>query len=1749
MALFTLPTDFQLPTTDGQRYTANLQAMRVVRELEASGKEPTPEQRIQLARYVGWGISGVLKMAQVCQTEYGYTRYLPEPNPDIRACLSDNQTDQEWNAILNSAINAHYTSLPIIRAIWEGVARILPGKGSLKVLEPACGVGHFIGGAPLPIRERISQLVMVELETFTARIARLLYPEAQIENCGFEQIFRLPRGERTLKGYFDICISNVPFGKVMVSDPGMKPVAATKNLHNYFISRMLELTRPGGYTVVITSRYTLDGITTAQQCRRAWADVADLELALRLPDSAFRTNAGTDVITDILFLRKRNLGEPSVSRDWIASNSRGISGTKKECAYFHRETGEKAGAHMWGDRAYVWEERPVPYEQPIYLNDYWKVHPDHILGVETLSGKMFSKSTNSWGDKIQTPDGALMDEKLLDKSYWNIKSKKERQEYERAQREQTARAQYNVEALSEDQLGSLSEQIRAKLSVLQRTDPDTYTVRAQEQSLTLRPDQARWTPTTEIQKAWEKVYIQAKNVIKAQVDRCSDEELADLQSELLTVYKEAKTTSKGGILSPAVRKEFSVFPAIYAFLCALETKSGEPEALFFRRTIYPQQSGHATCTDPAEACFLCLDHLGRIDIPWIAQICRLSEQETIAQLGARIYQDPETETWVMSEEYLSGPVRAKLHLAKRYASMDPDRYARNVTALEQVQPTDIPATEIFLSLKSSWIPDSVMQSFLSYLLKGDTVYGYKIWTEGLRRLCYLSDALYAYHSDIFDAYSSSRVSMASILQHGLDGSEPVVMDTIDDGDKKKFVRNNEETVLASLKLEALQTTFRSWIWQDTERTEYLSALYNDKFNGFRTRKWDGSFLTFPGLNTSYTLRPWQRDGVARGLFWDRVSHPALIWPTGAGKTFAAICLAEKRLQLGISRKVCICVPKNLIPQWMDDYIKLFPSRADSILCAGGDSLSAKERGTFLSRAATGGYQVIILSHTQLKAIPIRKETFEVISSLMCAQLSQAIELEENENGSEGRQNQTLKRLRAQMMSLTAKIKDLEERTAKDSDQTITWEELGFDFFIGDEAQAWKNLAIVSRMGSVAGIRSKSSQIAQDFFCKIRHLQMQGGLTLLTTATPIANSLAESYVFAQYTQWELLKKLDLETADAFFAVYTKNYTSSELDPACAKYRQIQRLEFGNIPELAYTLRESWNIITEKDLTLKIPRLATGEEILCQVPASRNLSSYIEEIGRRAERIKKGKVQPEIDNMLKVCSDGRWASIVNGDPSDQTEIRDTKLDLVVRNTIARYQESASFLGTQVIFCDLGTPTGESSVTPKKEEEEISSDSEEYLGEREAIAQTRVYEYLRQQLIVQGRIPAQEIAFLQDYQRDPVKARKLYADINAGRIRILLGSAPTGMNIQERLYALHHVDPVWRPDWKTQRDGRILRQGNTCEEVYIYIYLTEGSFDAYMWGLVRAKLRVIDQIMAGDATIRKLDGDVGEIVLRASEIQAIASGNPDVLQLVGIQSDLTKLAALRNEFDNKTRKALWDQEKSPALISEYEEKIHALTQDLELLSRHPSMTSTEDAFRIQLQGRILTDKTKARDELVRIFAGNPDPRKSVGEYRGFRIYPEEYPTKDQIEYQLVGFGSGYWVRVTGPNQTWVAWDQALQGIEHGLESRKNTVARLRQELVQGKAQLQKTFLEGMAYTRLWYRHEILSRKLMGSGVTASDFRRPEEGWLDNLAAEKGMSREELNKVLRGEGAEPEREAKPEPPPEEDAFGQFTLFGILKP
>lgn len=981
-------------------------------------------------------------------------------------------------------------------------------------------------------------------------------------------------------------------------------------------------------------------------------------------------------------------------------------------------------------------------------------------------------------------------------------------------------------------------------------------------------DVKRDHPDNEAGRAWWSVYSAAKAFLQAQAEGAPVDELRAQVNDYIRSAWETAPLDAGR--TAADLADWDLLP----FVQGCVTSSGEPAPALATGV----QSDATECIDLPDALAVCLSRLGRVDTGVIADLLGRSRMEVARDLvreGAA-FRDPAGHL-VTAEEYLSGDVKSKLATARRAAVVDPE-FRANVEALAAVQPADIPASDIGLSFGSRWIPSTVYVDFAQHLFGGAAKVNY------VEVDAFFAVVLHPW-PEKENAWSTDRVRGREIFEATLNLRGVKVYD----GEGEDRTLNHDASLAAAVKADDMRAAFLAWVWQDAERTRVLVRRYNDAFNRLRRRRYDGSRFAFPGMAADVTLRPHQRAAIARALLSPRGDEPAFIHPTGAGKTFECIATAIKGVQIGAWKRVLICVPNHLIEQWGRDVARLYPGWVDEVVVADRKMMSPAHRQAFFARVAMGRWPVVICTHSQLKTIPIAPTAFAELLTEEIDALREHLDMTDD--------HQSQKRIQRAIRKLQVKLSQRHKEIRRDSGKLTEWGDLRFDCFMVDEAQAFKNLGFTTRL-DVAGLSSGESQRAFDMLMKATLVQRSGGRVIFATATPVTNTLAELHTMMRFLQPDRLAEMGLRHFDAFAGAFTETYQSVEMKPAGDGYRVVSRLRFRNLPELANIVAQSWDICSVADLHLDLPTLAGGAEDVVSVSPSESLTSYIADLAERATKVREGGVNPAQDNMLKITSDGRKAAMLNGDPASPAEAlqRATKIHACAERVLAHHRATAADRGAQLVFCDLYTPRASAHAVDE-------DDSDPETPEEHAWAAAGVYGLLRH-LLERGGVQPHEIAYIHDAAK-PAEKEALHAAVNDGRVRVLIGSTEkmsTGLNVQARLCALHHLDTPWRPDGIIQRNGRALRQGNAFRQVAIHIYVTEGSFDAYMWGLQRAKLEVISQITRAEPSGRTAD-DVGDAVLTASQVQAIATGDPRILQRVQMEGDLVRLdRGLRSWLDER-------------------------------------------------------------------------------------------------------------------------------------------------------------------------------------------------------------------------------------------------------
>jgi N12 class adenine-specific DNA methylase len=1367
----------------------NINAIQLLKKLEADGHSPTDDEKHILARYTGWG-------AMPAVFDYMTGRY-DEWN-EVRDTVKFLLTDEEHRTASGSIANAHYTSPLVIKAIWSALERF-GVKAGMRVLEPSMGVGNFYGLMPEPLMPK-SLRAGVELDSVTARIAKQLYQDATIFESRFEDA---PFPD----GFFDVAIGNVPFGNYGVHDPKYK-AWQTASIHDYFFVKTLDKLRAGGVLALITSRYTMD--KKDDDIRAYLAEKADLVGAIRLPNKTFKDNAGTVVTTDILFLQKREQGQETVSPSW-----------DDVVDYKTPDTGDT-----------------------ISINRYFAEHPEMMLGKMQLVHSRYAQQPELLGQLTQ---------EIL--------------------QEAVGRLPRDVYAPRiEIPTVAPVPQIKLDASAFTGVKNGAYTIVDNELGIF---EDGQFTPVALKGKKEARVRGMMKirdcvrEVFKTQLNDESDEIIVAARQDLNRVYD--RYIKEFGCLSHRENRRVFADDPEAPLLQSLEenfdeaTGKAKKAAIFSQRTIDRYKPVESVET-AAEALAVSLNEYGRIEWSRMAQLTGQTSAAMQAELGDLIYQNPESDFWETADEYLGGNVRQKLRFARSASELDP-RFKRNLAPLEAAQLTDLAPAEIMVRLGATWIPSDDLADWIAEVvetrphnIRVDYLSDLATWKVTAKEIAKQSVSNKT-------TYGTSRFTALNLIEDALNGVVTTAYDTLRVDDKEKRVVNEQETLAAREVQQKLKDMFGEWIWKDSDRTARIVGIYNEKFNSVRLRTYDGSHLTFPGMNKA-VLRSSDLDAHQKNAVWRILQGDSTLLAhcVGAGKTWALVAAAMEAKRIGLARKSMIVVPNHLVDQWGAAFLQLYPQA--NIFVAGKEHFQDRKRQKAMSRIATGTYDAVIVSHKSFEQLPVSDKLFEAYLEEELDKLEDAIR-EANEDSDNRR---IVKMLETAKKRLTKKIEDRTKRERKDS--TISFEELGIDRISVDEADLYKNLGFVTKMNRIAGLPNAISNRATDMHMKTRHLRQQndGKGVVFATATPVSNTMAELYTMQRYLAPEALVDAGLANFDAWAANFGEAVTALELAPSGKGYRMNTRFaRFINLPELLTMFREFADVQTPDMLNLPRPVLEGGKNIVITAPATPELERFVDKLVDRADKIRSGKVDPRDDNMLKVTSEGRKAALdmrlVN--PHAQPHPQ-SKVSLCTNEVFKIWQETAERRATQIIFCDLSTPTKGSGFN--------------------------VYDEIRSTLIRKG-VPPHEIAFIHDAKTDAAKLA-LYQKVNSGIIRVLLGSTEkmgAGTNVQRKLYAEHHLDAPWRPRDVEQRDGRILRQGNENPEVRIYRYVTEGSFDAYMWQGLESKAKFISQVMNGDTSVRVAD-DVNGSALTFAEIKAIASGNPAVMEKVKVDTEVRKLDSLR-------------------------------------------------------------------------------------------------------------------------------------------------------------------------------------------------------------------------------------------------------------
>lgn len=1464
-------TDDQLGYgTAKEKFRANVMAIQVLKKCERENRYASPEEQEILSNYVGWG-------------------GLPDAFDESKASwseeyqeLKDLLTKEEYAAARESTLNAHYTQPVIIESMYQVIQNLGFEKGN--ILEPSMGVGNFFGMLPDKLQQ--SRLYGVELDSISGRIAKLLYPNADIQIKGFEKT-DYPND------FFDVAIGNVPFGSYKVNDRQYDKYNFM--VHDYFLAKTIDQLRPGGVAALITTKGTMD--KASSEVRKYLAERAELLGAVRLPNNAFKANAGTEVSADILFFQKResiSMEEP----EWVALGE------------------DKNG---------------------ITINQYFITHPEMVLGTMAEVSGPYGMET-----ACLPLEGADLAEQLED-----------------------AAAKIHgtmVPAVTaETELDEIMESIPADPSVRNYSftvvdDQIYYRVNSLMNPVKLP------ATTAERVKGMVEIREVVRELIALQMEEnATNEAIQELQVKLNQVY-DAYTEKYGVIGSNANKRAFSD-DSSYCLLCSLEELNEDGTLkrkadMFTKRTIKKAVAVTSVET-AAEALTISLNEKARVDLLYMAGLTGKTEEKVAEELTGVIFRDPVNGQWETADEYLSGNVREKLKTARIFAENHPE-FTSNVNALKQVQPVDLDASEIEVRIGATWIAPEIYRDFMVELF--DTP-GYLVGRVIDIRYSEASGAwnISGKNADsdrnvlTTATYGTSRINAYKILEETLNLKDVRIYDTKLDAEGNEIrVLNKKETMLATQKQDAIKEAFKDWIFRDQERREKLCRIYNERFNSIRPREYDGSHLTFPGMNPEIELRPHQKNAVAHQLYGDNV---LLAHVVGSGKTYEMVAAAMESKRLGIAQKSLFVVPNHLTEQWGAEFLQLYPGA--NILVATKKDFEPANRKKFCARIAMGSYDAVIIGHSQFERIPLSEERQKKIIEEQIEELEAGIQQAKLE--SDGSRF-TVKQLEKTKKSLRRRLEKLENKEKKDD--VVTFEELGVDRLYVDEAHYYKNAFLYTKMRNVAGIAQNEAQKSADMFNKCQYLdEITGGKGItFATGTPVSNSMTELYTMQRYLQYGKLNRMGLGHFDSWASTFGEVVTSIELAPEGTGYRAKSRFaRFYNIPELMSMFKEIADIKTADQLELPVPE-AEYETVVLK--PSEHQKEIVESLGERAEVIRDGGVDSSVDNMLKVTNDGRKLAL------DQRLVNpllpddgDSKICACVEKSFAIWKETASKRSAQLIFCDLSTPKGDGTFN--------------------------VYDDLKKKLMAKG-VPEAEIAFIHDANTE-VKKTDLFSKVKSGQVRFLLGSTAkmgAGTNVQDRLIALHHLDVGWKPSDLEQREGRIIRQGNMNKRVHIYRYVTEATFDSYMWQLIESKQKFISQIMTSKSPVRSCE-DVDDTALSYAEVKALATGNPAIKEKMALDVEVSKLKLLKANFVSNHYRLEDDIAKNfPQQIAVLNKSIEGYKADL---AKYQANRITDpEKFVMEVGGTVFYEKKEAGAALLAVCQSmkQADAMINVGQYQGFSI-----------------------------------------------------------------------------------------------------------------------------------------------------------------
>ena len=1461
-----------------QKYARNIEAIRTLFRLEEEHRGATAEEQQVLSQYVGWG--GLADAFDPNKENWSaeYTQ------------LKELLSEDEYAAARSSTLNAHYTSPTVIRGIYDAVERM--GFRSGNILEPSMGVGNFFGMLPNSMVD--SRLYGVELDSITGRIAKKLYPQADITVAGFETTDR--------RDFYDLAVGNVPFGQYKVNDKAYNKLGFS--IHNYFFAKAIDQVRPGGVVAFVTSRYTLDSKDSS--ARKHMAERADLLGAIRLPNNAFRANAGTDVVSDIIFLQKRDRPidhEP----DWV-------------------QLGKT--------------------EDGFAINQYFVDHPEMVLGELTTESTQYGREELT----VAPIEGANL----------------------------------------ADQLAEAVQHIEGQYTTAEIAAPDVADAEAQRKTLPADPAVKNFSYTvvdgdiyyrensimTQIElsdnaKGRVAGMVELRQIVNELIDQqlndFPDEDIKASQAKLNATYD--AFTAKYGLINDKKNARLFDDDSSYYLLCSLENldenKNLKSKAdMFTKRTIRPERVVTSVDT-PSEALAVSIGEHGKVDLPYMAELLGTPGEygRITTELSGVIFKDPAADAddpeagWQTADEYLSGNVRDKLRMAQLAAESHPE-FKVNVDALTKAQPKDLEASEIDVRLGATWLAPSIVQQFMMetfqppYRIRynNSITVRYSPYTSEWR----ISNKSATGFGDIMatETYGTRRANAYKILEDTLNLRDSRVYDTIEEDGKEKRVLNQNETTLAQQKQQAIKDAFAGWVWKDPQRRTLLVKKYNELFNSTRPRAYDGSHIHFVGMNPEINLREHQRNAVAHVLYG---YNTLLAHEVGAGKSFEMAASAMELKRLGLCQKSLFVVPNHLTEQWASEFLRLYPNA--KLLVTSKKDFEPGNRKKFCARIATGDYDAVVIGHSQFEKIPLSAERQERLIQEQMDEIEEAIEEAKAQAG----EHFTVKQLEKLRKSLKQKLEKLQGTDRKDD--VVTFEQLGVDRLFVDESQNYKNLFLYTKMRNVAGLSTSEAQKSSDMFGKCRYLdEITGGRgVIFATGTPISNSMTEMYTLMRYLQYNTLQQKGLTHFDAWASTFGETTTAIELAPEGTGYRARTRFaKFFNLPELMAMFKEAADIKTSDQLHLPVPD-AKFETVV--VKPSEIQQDMVQALSERAAEVHSGSVDPSVDNMLKITSDGRKIGLdqrlMNSALPDDP---DSKLNACVNNVLRIWNDTKEQKLTQLIFCDMSTPKGDGSFN--------------------------VYDDIRSKLLNAG-VPEQEIEFIHNADTENKKA-ELFSKVRSGQVRVLLGSTAkmgAGTNVQTLLVAVHHLDVGWRPSDMTQRNGRIIRQGNQNKQVYVYNYVTESTFDAYLYQTLENKQKFISQIMTSKSPMRSCD-DIDEQALSYAEIKALCAGDPRIREKMDLDVQVAKLKVLRGDFQNQKYR-LEDKllKTFPEEIQKQKTRIAALQQDSQIAAAHPQ--DKENFCGMTIKGMVYDDKKAAGERLLLARQEMPNADMMLlGTYRGFEL-----------------------------------------------------------------------------------------------------------------------------------------------------------------